>query len=136
MLLSVAWYKHHHNDHFLDLLHLRSCLDLFFIFIFIFITINRKISWIETHLFFCLFFRMYPAIFGWQSVYRVRKIFKKQKFSLRVLLSICIIFCRFQTGVAYKSVAYKKKRIKLFKKFVTITYFNRLLLSFLNISFL
>ena len=32
------------------------------------------------------------------------------KFSLRVLLSICLIFCKFQAGVAYKSVAYKKKR--------------------------
>ena len=34
--------------------------------------------------------------------------FKKRKFSLRVLLSICLIFCQFQPGVAYKSVAYKK----------------------------
>ena len=32
----------------------------------------------------------------------------EQKFSLRVLLSICLIFCQFLPGVAYKSVAYKK----------------------------
>ena len=32
-------------------------------------------------------------------------IFRCQKFSLRVLLSICLIFCQFQTGVAYKNVA-------------------------------
>ena len=31
-------------------------------------------------------------------------------FSLRVLLSICLIFGQFQSGVAYKSLAYKKKR--------------------------
>ena len=31
-----------------------------------------------------------------------------QKFSLRVLLSFCLIFCQFQPGVAYKSIAYKK----------------------------
>ena len=31
-----------------------------------------------------------------------------QKFSLRVLLSFCLIFCQFQPGVAYESIAYKK----------------------------
>ena len=35
-------------------------------------------------------------------------IFRFQKFSLRVLLSFCLIFRQFQPGVAYKSVAYKK----------------------------
>ena len=34
-------------------------------------------------------------------------IFKKQKFNLRVLLSICLIFGQFQPGVASKSFAYK-----------------------------
>ena len=34
---------------------------------------------------------------------------KYQKFSLSVLLRICLtFFCQFQPGVAYKSVAYKK----------------------------
>ena len=33
--------------------------------------------------------------------------------TLRVLLSICLIFCQFQPGVAYKGVAYKKKRVAL-----------------------
>ena len=32
-------------------------------------------------------------------------------FSLRVLLSLCLIFCQFQPGVAYKSDAYKEKRV-------------------------
>ena len=32
--------------------------DLFFIFIFIFIMINSIISWVQTGLFFCLFFRI------------------------------------------------------------------------------
>ena len=35
-------------------------------------------------------------------------IFKWEKFSLGVLLNICLIFSQFQRGVAYKSVAYKK----------------------------
>ena len=32
-------------------------------------------------------------------------------FSLRVLLSFCLIFCQFQLGIVYKSVAYKKKHV-------------------------
>ena len=62
--------------------------NLFAIIIFIFITINHTISLMQTNLFF-------------------RHVC--QKFSLRVLLSFCLIFCKFQPGVAYKSVAYKKK---------------------------
>ena len=56
------------------------------IIIFIFIKVNYTISVIQTNLFLghiC------------------------QKFSLRVLLSSCLIFCQFQPGIAYKSVAYK-----------------------------
>ena len=41
----------------------------------------------------------------------MRIIFKCQKISLRVLLSICLIFCQFQPDVAYKSAAYIKKRV-------------------------
>ena len=59
----------------------------FFIIIFIFIKINRFISLTQKNPFFGHVF---------------------QKFSLGVLLSICLIFCQFQPGVAYKSVAYKK----------------------------
>ena len=33
---------------------------------------------------------------------------KASKFSLRVLFNFCLIFCQYQPGVAYKSVAYKK----------------------------
>ena len=38
----------------------------------------------------------------------MRIIFRKQKLILEVLLSTCLIFCQFQPGVAYKSVAYIK----------------------------
>ena len=79
--------------HVLYLLHLCPCLDLrlflsylsnlFFIFIFIFIMINRIASWIQTHLFFCLLFKICPLI-------------------------ICLIFSQYQSSVAYESVAYKK----------------------------
>ena len=44
---------------------------------------------------------------GW----RMWIIFKYQKFSFRVLLSIYVFFCKFWPGVAYKSVAYKKNPI-------------------------
>ena len=33
---------------------------------------------------------------------------KEQKFSLRELVSICLFFCQFQPGIAYKGIAYKK----------------------------
>ena len=62
----------------------------FFIIIFIFIIINLLISLTQKNLFFG----------------HVR-----QKFSLRVLLSFCLIFCQFQPGVVYKSVSYKKERV-------------------------
>ena len=62
--------------HTLYLLYLCPCLDLglfmpylcdlFFNFIFIFIMINRIISWIQTHLFFCLFSRISLFIFAWR----------------------------------------------------------------------
>ena len=44
---------------------------------------------------------------------------KQLKFSLRVLLSICFFYCQFQPGVAYKSFAYKKKRV--YHKFIMYT---------------
>ena len=106
--------------HFLYLLYLCPCLDLglfmsylcdlFFIFTFIFIMINRIISWIQIQFSFCLFLRICCShiIFGWQGGWRVWIIFKYQKLSLRVLFSICLIFCQFEHDVAYKSVAYKK----------------------------
>ena len=34
------------------------------------------------------------------------------KFSLRVLLSFCLVFCQYKSGVAYKSVAYKSVAYK------------------------
>ena len=36
-------------------------------------------------------------------------IFGCQKFSLKVFLSICLIFCQFQPGGAYKSAAFLKQ---------------------------
>ena len=62
----------------------------FFIIIFIFITINYIIS-----------LRQKSVFFGHVC----------QKVSRRVLLSFCLIFCQFQPGVAYESVAYKKKHV-------------------------
>ena len=77
----------------------------YFCFVFIFIMINSIISWIQTCLFFCLFFRICPVLLDikWMinaNNFRVSKV------------SICLIFCQFQPGVAYKSVAYKKSAVK------------------------
>ena len=95
---EVAWYQVSSRTKVLEVL------------LSIFIMINHIISWIQTDLFFCLRFRFCPIIIGWLRGWRMWIIFKWQKFSLRVLLSFCLIFCQFQPDVAYKSVAYKKKR--------------------------
>ena len=105
--------------HFLYFLYLCPYPDLglhvvsmwsFFILIFIFIMVNHIISWIQTHT--CYFaFRICSIIFGWWRVWRMCIILNYQKFSFRVLLSICLIFNQFQPGVAYKSVAYKKNQV-------------------------
>ena len=60
---------------FIYLLYLCSCLHLglfmpylhesIFIFVFIFIMIDCIISWIQTCLFLCLFFRICPVIVWW-----------------------------------------------------------------------
>ena len=96
--------------HFLYLLYLCPCLelglfmshmyDLFFVFIFIFIAINHVISW---NVYFCLFLD--------------DNVHEEQKFSLSMLLSMCL-FVLFQSGVAYKSAAYKKtfKRAAVFNR--------------------
>ena len=81
--------------HFLYLPYLCPCLDLylfmsylcnlFFIFIFIFSMINHVILWIQTQLFFSLFFRICPIILD-DNVDEEWIILKQQNFSLRVLL--------------------------------------------------
>ena len=73
-----------------------SCRSIYVIYIWldcliIFIVINCIISWIQTYLFFCLFYGICTIIF----VLRMLITFKQQKFSLRLLLSICLIFCVF-----------------------------------------
>ena len=69
---------------------------LFVLIIFFIITINHRISSISTD----------TSFSG-----NVR-----QKFSLRVLLSFCLIFGQFQPGVACKSVAFKKACNSLAKR--------------------
>ena len=101
--------------HFLYLLYFCSCLDLglimsylyhlFFIFIFIFIMIDRIISWMQTHLFFCLFSRICPIYFRMKNVNKFS--ISKSSASGRCL-AFAWCFWQFQSGVAYKSAAYKK----------------------------
>ena len=57
----------------------------------------------QPHLFFCLLSRICPIILD--DIVDGKC---EQKFSLEVLLSICMIFCQLQRGVAYKIVASKK----------------------------
>ena len=84
--------------------------NLIFIFTLISNIINHIISLKQTWLFFSIFFRIFQISFGRYHRWRKWIIFKQPNFSLRVLLSICLIFCQFQPGVAHKNVADKKKR--------------------------
>ena len=63
---------------------------------------------------------MFPLSFSFLSQLKIFNLIDKgnlffehvcQKFSLSVLLSFCLVFCQFQPGVAYESVASKKKRV-------------------------
>ena len=104
--------------HILYLVYLCPCLalglfmlylcDQFFMFSLIFIVINHISSLKQRHDYFWIITWINKATN-----------FQKQKFSLRVLLRFCMIFCQFQPGVAYKSVAYIKKRV--IEKIVTFT---------------
>ena len=66
-----------------------------FHFYFHFHMINQKISWMQTHLIFCLFFGIWPIIFGWWRGCRMWIIYKQLKFSIMVLLSSYLIFWTF-----------------------------------------
>ena len=79
--------------------------DLFFFFFSIFIMINRIISWIQTHWFLCLYFRVPPIIFGWLHEWRI---WMAQKFSLMVLLSFCLFFANFSLELLIKVLLIKK----------------------------
>ena len=121
--------------HILYLVHLCPCLvlvlvlfmsylcDLVFIFSLIFIAINHIILLKQTKLFFAHFQNI---LFQFWMITKMKKRnnFKQQKSSLKVLLSFCLSFNQFQSGVAYKNVAYKKNqaqeqdlRNKIFPKY-------------------
>ena len=88
----------------LDLL-MSYLFDLFFIFSLLFVVINHIVSLKKTNLFSAY---ISPIIFGWWRECRKQIIFKEQKISLWVLLSLCLIFCQFQPSVAYKVLLIKK----------------------------
>ena len=81
---------------------------LFFIFSLIFIIMNHITSLKHSHLFFVHFLE-YLLLFLDDHVDEKKLIiFKQQKFSIRVLLSFCLIFCQFQPGIVYKNVQFHK----------------------------
>ena len=77
--------------------------DLFFIFIFIFIMIDRIMSGIQTHFFFCLFFRIGMSYYFWMitSIKNVNKI-QIAKIQPR----ICLLFVRFSLALLIKTSVY------------------------------
>ena len=104
--------------HFLYLLYLRPYLepdlftaylcDHFFIFSFIVIRINGVISWIQTHLFFSLFFE-YVLLFLVDNMDEECEKFSNSKVRPQSVACHLLDFCQFQPGAAYKSVHYINK---------------------------
>ena len=87
--------------------------DLLFIINLIFIVINHITSLKQTHLFFVYFLGYHLLFLDDKVDEKKRKTFKYWKFSPTVLLNFCLIFCVFQPGVAFKSVAHKKRDITM-----------------------
>ena len=66
---------------------------------------------------FFVHFLEYLLLFLYDNVHEESELFLNSKsLSLKALLSFCLIFCQFQPCVAYKSVAYRKKRLHLQNK--------------------
>ena len=85
-------------------------LDLFFIFSPIFIFINHITSLNRRTCFLHIFKNIFYYI--WMITWMKKPHnFLIAKLSLSTLFSFCSIFCQFQLGVAYKCIAYKKKRL-------------------------
>ena len=117
MLISIIILRH-----IFYLVYLCACLGLsqfisylclfasacrIFVFNLNFIVINHTTSLKQTNLFFVHFLECL-LLFLDDDVWRKLIVFKSRKFSRRMLLSFCLVFCQYQPGIAYKSVAYEK----------------------------
>ena len=91
--------------HFLYLLYLCPCLDVNLFMFSLSDLFSFSSLFLQTYFFFCLFFRICTIIFEWCRGWRLPIIFTWQKFSVKVLLSICLIFYQIHPGVAYRSVS-------------------------------
>ena len=105
--------------------------DLFFFF-FTLIIINQIMSLEQTHLIFCKFFQNKPYYF-WKSKESKKKkrkqiIFKKQKFSLSVLLSFCFIFFFANFSLALPI----KKACTTYPKYWKTNYYYQLIFQIIN----
>ena len=85
--------------------------DLFYIFSLISIAINYITSLKQAHLAFAQFFK-YLLLFLDNNLNRESEKFSKSKSLASGYCVACLIFCQFQADVAYKSVAYIKKRVE------------------------
>ena len=82
--------------------------DLFFFFIFIFIMINRAISWIQTHFFFCLCSRVCHIIFGWYWEWKTWFLNSQSSVS-RCCSAFAWFFANFSLALLIKVLLVKKR---------------------------
>ena len=107
--------------HFLYLPYLCPCLGLGLFVVFMWSIFYFHPHFRHDSLFNLSFLRIFPVSFRWERWWRIWIIFKCQKFSLGVLLSICLIFNQFQRGVACKiSVCSVEKNTAMEKRKILI----------------
>ena len=80
----------------------------FFIFIFISIMINLIISWIQTYLFLCLFFRICPIISGWQCRWTMWKFSNSKSLTSGCCLAFAWFLANFRLPLLIKVLLIKK----------------------------
>ena len=97
--------------------------DPFFIFSLVFIIINHIISLKQTHLFFSHFLEYLMLVLHYKMDKESEQFLKRKKFSLRVLLSFCLIFYQFQLGVLIKVLFIKnRKSVYIYSVCIYIVY--------------
>ena len=82
--------------------------NLFLIFIFIFIRINPKILWIQSHIFFCLFFKICHTTFGWQRWWRMWIFWNSKSSASGCCLAFALFFANFRLALLIHVLLTKK----------------------------
>ena len=126
LLRCCLIHNHHYTETLLYVVYMCPYLGLalfmsglcypFFIFILIFIVINDITSFKQTCLFFLYIFKNISDFFWMITRMRKENNFQIAKVQPQGVAKFLLDFFQFQPGLAYKSVAYKKKSVYFGRK--------------------